>query len=101
MNVLWHYLCLSSLLFITAFVGIIINRRNIITLFMCIELMLLSASMNFVVTARYFGNVQGEILVFFVLAVAASESAIALAILILMYRQKNTVNMQYLNKMVG
>ena len=88
---LGHFLVLGSILFALSIVGIFLNRRNLIVLLMAIELMLLSVSMNFVAFAHYLGDLHGQVFVFFILTVAASESAIGLAILVLLFRTRGSV----------
>ena len=89
-----YYLILGAIIFAISFAGIIINRRNIIILLMCIELMLLAVNTNFVAFAQYLQVGAGEIFVFFILTVAAAESAIGLAILVLLYRRRGTINVE-------
>lgn len=101
MITLSHYLVLSSLLFCISVAGIIINRKNLIVLLMCIELMLLSVNTNFIAFANYLDNISGQIFVFFILTVAAAESAIGLAILVVYYRNKTTINVEELNTLKG
>lgn len=86
-----YYLILSSVVFSIGFAGIIVNRKNLILLLMCVELMLLAVNFNFVVFAQYLHVAVGEIFVFFILAVAAAESAIGLSILVLIYRRHNSI----------
>lgn len=101
MITLTHYLVLSSLLFSISIAGIIINRKNLIVLLMCIELMLLAVNTNFVAFSNYLNNISGEIFVFFILTVAAAESAIGLAILVVYFRNKQTINIEELNTLKG
>ncbi|MEC8064399.1 MAG: NADH-quinone oxidoreductase subunit NuoK [Pseudomonadota bacterium] len=96
-----HYIILSMLLMSIALVGMIINRRNLINLLMCLELLFLSISMNFVTFSRHFHDIEGQIMVFLILAVAASESAIALALMVLMYRKVHSVDTGKLRSMHG
>ena len=96
-----HYLTLSAILFLLAVVGIFINRRNVILLLMCIELMLLAVNFNFVAFSRYLNNLDGQIFVFFILTVAAGAAAIGLAILVVLFRSKRTINVEELNSMKG
>lgn len=96
-----NYLMISAVLFGISFVGIIINRRNIIMLMMCIELMLLAVNTNFVAFAQYFKAAAGEVFVFFILTVAAVEAAIGLAILVLLYRRRGSINVQDINTLKG
>ena len=95
------YLMIGAVLFGLSFVGIIINRQNIIILMMCIELMLLAVNTNFIAFAQYFQNSAGEVFVFFILTVAAVEAAIGLAILVLLYRRNGSINVQDINKLKG
>jgi len=87
-----HFLILSALLFSIAVAGIFINRKNMIVLLMCIELMLLAVNMNFVAFSRFLGNADGQVFVFFILTVAAAEAAIGLAILVVLFRNRRTIN---------
>jgi len=96
-----YYLVIGALLFGLSFAGIIINRKNIIVLFMCIELMLLAVNMNFIAFAQYLNVGAGEIFVFFILTVAAAESAIGLALLVLLYRRRGSINVEAMNLLKG
>jgi NADH-quinone oxidoreductase subunit K len=96
-----HYLTLSSLLFILSVAGIFLNRRNVILLLMCIELMLLAVNFNFITLARYLGDSAGQVFVFFILTVAAAESAIGLAILVVLFRSRRSVDVEDLDSMKG
>jgi len=96
-----HYLIISAILFTLAIAGIFINRRNLILLLMCIELMLLAVSFNFIAFSRYLGDETGQVFVFFILTVAAAEAAIGLAILVVLFRNQNSINVSELNKMKG
>jgi NADH-quinone oxidoreductase subunit K len=98
---LGHYLSLGALLFAMSIVGIFLNRRNLIVLLMAIELMLLAVNMNFVAFSYYLGDMHGQIFVFFILTVAAAESAIGLAILVLLFRNKNSISVEELNTLKG
>jgi NADH-quinone oxidoreductase subunit K len=91
-----YYLILSAIMFITGVVGVL-TRRNAIIIFMCIELMLNSVNLTFVAFSSYLGNVNGQIFVFFVMAVAAAEAAVGLAIVIALFRNKQTVNINDVN----
>ncbi|MDT8323770.1 MAG: NADH-quinone oxidoreductase subunit NuoK [Bacteroidota bacterium] len=91
-----YYLILSAVMFITGVVGVL-TRRNAIIIFMCIELMLNSVNLTFVAFSSYLGNVDGQIFVFFVMAVAAAEAAVGLAIVIALFRNKQTVNINDVN----
>ena len=98
---LGHFLVLGSILFALSIVGIFLNRRNLIVLLMAIELMLLSVSMNFVAFAHYLGDLHGQVFVFFILTVAASESAIGLAILVLLFRTRGSVRADAMGQLKG
>ncbi|RLA27608.1 MAG: NADH-quinone oxidoreductase subunit NuoK [Gammaproteobacteria bacterium] len=98
---LTSYLALSAVLFTISIAGIFLNRKNIIVLLMCIELMLLSVNFNFIAFSRYLGDINGQIFVFFILTVAAAEAAIGLAILVVLFRSKRTINVQDLNVLKG
>jgi NADH-quinone oxidoreductase subunit K len=96
-----HFLVLSSLLFSISLAGVVINRKNLIVLLMCVELMLLAVNTNFIVFAQYLHAEAGEIFVFFILAVAAAESAIGLAILVLFFRQRQSINVDDMSTLNG
>ena len=98
---LGHYLSIGAMLFALAVVGIFLNRKNLIVLLMAIELMLLAVNINFVAFSRYLGDMHGQVFVFFILTVAAAESAIGLAILVLLFRNKNSIDVQDLNTLKG
>ena len=98
---LGHYLSLGALLFTLSVIGIFLNRRNLIVLLMAIELMLLAVNMNFVAFSYYLGDMHGQVFVFFILTVAAAESAIGLAILVLLFRNKDNLNVEELNALKG
>ena len=98
---LQHYLTLSALLFAMSIAGIFINRRNLILLLMCIELMLLAVNFNFIAFSRYLGDETGQVFVFFILTVAAAEAAIGLAILVVLFRNRRSINVQELDSMKG
>jgi NADH-quinone oxidoreductase subunit K len=98
---LGHYLTLSAILFALSVVGIFMNRRNLIVLLMAIELMLLAVNMNFVAFSHYMGDIAGQIFVFFILTVAAAESAIGLAILVVLFRNRSSINVQQLDTLRG
>jgi NADH-quinone oxidoreductase subunit K len=98
---LQHYLTLSAVLFSLSVAGIFLNRRNLILLLMCIELMLLSVNFNFVAFSRYLGDELGQVFVFFILTVAAAEAAIGLAILVVLFRNRRSINVQELDSMKG
>ena len=95
------YLFVAALVFVIGMLGIVVNRRNVIALLMCIELMLLAVNTKFIVFSHVLQQTAGEIFVFFVLAVAAAEAAIGLAIFILMYRHKQSVDVEALNELKG
>ena len=96
-----HYLTLAAILFAIAVAGIFLNRKNVIVLLMCIELMLLAVNFNFVAFSRYLGDPAGQVFVFFILTVAAAESAIGLAILVVLFRSRGSINVTDLNAMKG
>ena len=98
---LGHYLTLAALLFAISVVGIFLNRQNLIVLLMAIEMMLLSVNINFIAFSHYLGDLNGQIFVFFILTVAASEAAIGLAILVLLFRNKSSINAQDINTLKG
>ncbi len=98
---LQHYLTISAILFTLSVAGIFINRRNLILLLMCIELMLLAVNFNFVAFSRYLGDETGQVFVFFILTVAAAEAAIGLAILVVLFRTRRSINVQELDSMRG
>ena len=96
-----HYLILGAILFAISVVGIFLNRKNLIVLLMAIELMLLSVNMNYVAFSHYLGDIAGQVFVFFILTVAAAESAIGLAILIVMFRSMRTIHVDDLDSLKG
>jgi NADH-quinone oxidoreductase subunit K len=96
-----HLLTLSGILFAISVAGIFLNRKNVILLLMCIELLLLAANFNFVAFSRYLGNVDGQVFVFFILTVAAAESAIGLAILVVLFRNLNSIDVEDLDSLKG
>ncbi len=98
---LGHYLSLGAMLFALSVVGIFLNRKNLIVLMMAIELMLLAVNTNFVAFSYYLGNMHGQIFVFFILTVAAAESAIGLAILVLLFRNKSSIHVDELDSLKG
>ena len=101
MITLAHFLTLSAILFSIGIAGIVINRKNLIVLLMCIELMLLAVSINLIAFSRFLGDVHGQVFVFFILTVAAAEAAIGLAILVALFRNKRTINVAELDAMKG
>jgi NADH-quinone oxidoreductase subunit K len=94
-------LMLSGLLFALSVAGIFLNRKNVILLLMCIELMLLAVNFNFVAFARQLGDLEGQIFVFFIMTVAAAEAAIGLAILVVLFRERSSINVEQLDVMKG
>ena len=96
-----HYLVLGAILFAIAVVGIFLNRKNVIVLLMAIELMLLAVNTNFVAFSRFLGDASGQVFVFFILTVAAAESAIGLAILVVLFRNRATINVTEIDSMKG
>ncbi|MCA1978526.1 MAG: NADH-quinone oxidoreductase subunit NuoK [Thiobacillus sp.] len=96
-----HYLVLGGILFAIAVLGIFLNRKNVIVLLMAIELMLLAVNMNFIAFSHYLGDIHGQIFVFFILTVAAAESAIGLAILVVLFRNLKTINVDDLDHLKG
>jgi NADH-quinone oxidoreductase subunit K len=101
MITLAHLLALSGILFALAVAGVFINRKNVILLLMCVELLLLAANFNFIAFSRYLGDISGQVFVFFVLTVAAAESAIGLAILVVLFRERRTINVEDLDTLKG
>ena len=101
MITLSHYLTLSAVLFAISVAGIFLNRKNVILLLMCIELLLLAANFNFIALSRFMGDVTGQVFVFFILTVAAAESAIGLAILVVLFRSRRSINVQELDVLRG
>ena len=98
---LGHYLTVSSILFALSVIGIFLNRKNLIVLLMAIELMLLAVNLNFVAFSYYLGDMAGQVFVFFILTVAAAESAIGLAILVLLFRNVGSIDVEDLGKLKG
>ena len=98
---LQHYLTVAAMLFVLSIAGIIINRKNLILLLMCIELMLLAVNTNFIAFSRYLGDETGQVFVFFILTVAAAEAAIGLAILVVLFRNRQTINVAELDDLKG
>ena len=96
-----HYLVLAAVLFSLSVAGIFINRKNVILLLMCIELMLLAVNFNFITFSRMLGDELGQIFVFFILTVAASEAAIGLAILVVLFRTRQSINVEALDSLKG
>ena len=98
---LTHYLILGALLFTISVVGIFLNRKNLIVILMAIELMLLAVNINFIAFSHYLNDVAGQVFVFFILTVAAAESAIGLAILVALFRNMQTINVDELDQLKG
>jgi NADH-quinone oxidoreductase subunit K len=96
-----HYLVLGAILFAVSVIGIFLNRKNIIVLLMAIELMLLAVNMNFIAFSHFLGDMAGQVFVFFILTVAAAESAIGLAILVVLFRNLRTIDVDDLDQMKG
>ena len=96
-----HFLVLGALLFAISVIGIFLNRRNVIVLLMAIELMLLAVNLNFVAFSQFLGDIAGQVFVFFILTVAAAESAIGLAILVVLFRNLSTINVEDLDSLKG
>ncbi len=94
-------LTLSAILFALAVAGIFLNRKNVILLLMCVELLLLAANFNFIAFSRMLGDLTGQVFVFFVLTVAAAESAIGLAILVVLFRERRSISVEDLNTLKG
>lgn len=96
-----YYLIVSAILFSLSLAGIFLNRKNVIVLLMCIELMFLAVNTNFIAFSQYLHQLTGQIFVFFILTVAAAESAIGLAILVVLYRNRGTINVEKLDLLKG
>jgi NADH-quinone oxidoreductase subunit K len=94
-------LTLSAVLFAIAVAGVFLNRKNLILLLMCVELLLLAANFNFIAFSRYLGDLNGQIFVFFILTVAAAESAIGLAILVVLFRERRSIEVEDINTLRG
>ena len=101
MIALGHLLALGAVLFCISVAGIFLNRKNIIVLLMAIELMLLAVNMNFVAFSYFLNDMHGQVFVFFILTVAAAESAIGLAILVLLFRNRSSISVEELNTLKG
>ena len=95
------YLTLGAILFSISIAGIFLNRKNVVVLLMCIELMLLSANINFIAFSHFLNDVAGQVFVFFILTVAAAEAAIGLAILVTLFRNRRTIDVEQLDAMKG
>ena len=96
-----HYLTLAAILFTLSIAGIFINRRNVILLLMCVELMLLAVNFNFIIMSRFLDDIAGQVFVFFILTVAAAEAAIGLAILVVLFRSRRSVQVDDMGAMKG
>lgn len=96
-----HYLILGAILFAISIVGIFLNRKNVVILLMAIELLLLAVNINFVAFSHYLNDIAGQVFVFFILTVAAAEAAIGLAILIVLFRSRQTINVDELDSLKG
>ena len=96
-----YFLMLSGLLFAISVAGIFINRKNMILLLMCIELLLLAVNFNFIAFSRYLGDPAGQIFVFFIMTVAAAEAAIGLAILVVLFRTRASINVKDMDSLKG
>ena len=96
-----HYLTLAAIVFSIAVVGIFLNRKNVVILLMAIELLLLAVNINFVAFSHYLQDLAGQVFVFFILTVAAAEAAIGLAILIVLFRNRQTINVEDINRLSG
>src|ERR1700684_2784630 len=94
-------LALPAILFALAVAGVFINRKNVILLLMCVELLLLAANFNFIAFSRYLGDVNGQVFVFFILTVAAAEAAIGLAIVVVLFRERRSINVEDLDTLKG
>ncbi|MFA7095520.1 MAG: NADH-quinone oxidoreductase subunit NuoK [Gammaproteobacteria bacterium] len=101
MLALSDYLVLGAILFCISVAGIFLNRKNVLILLMCIELMLLAVNMNFIAFSHFLGDIAGQIFVFFILTVAAAEAAIGLAIVVVLFRNRRTINVEDLDVMKG
>ncbi|VAX05935.1 NADH-ubiquinone oxidoreductase chain K [hydrothermal vent metagenome] len=95
------YLILGAILFSLSIAGIFLNRKNVIIMLMSIELMLLAVNMNFIAFSHFLNNIEGQVFVFFILTVAAAEAAIGLAILVVLFRNKRSINVEELNSLKG
>ncbi len=101
MIALSDYLTVSAIIFCLSMAGIFINRKNVLILLMCVELMLLAVNINFIAFSHYMGDAAGQIFVFFILTVAAAEAAIGLAILVVLFRNRRTINVDELDSLKG
>ncbi len=96
-----HYLILGAVMFALSMVGIFLNRKNVVILLMAIELLLLAVNINFVAFSHFLQDLAGQVFVFFILTVAAAESAIGLAILIVLFRNRRSINVEDLDSLQG
>ena len=96
-----HFLIVAALLFAISIAGMILNRKNVLILLMCIEMMLLAVNLTFIAFSHYLGDMAGQVFVFFILTVAAAEAAIGLAILVVLFRNRRTINVEQLDAMKG
>lgn len=96
-----HFIALASALFVLGMAGIVLNRKNVITILMSIELMLLAVNLNFIAFSSFYGNLAGQVFAFFILTVAAAELAIGLAIVTLVYRHRRSVNVDDISELKG
>jgi len=96
-----HYLVVGAILFAVSMAGVFLNRKNMIILLMCIELMLLAVNINFIAFSHFLGDSAGQVFVFFILTVAAAESAIGLALLVALFRNRATINVADLDTLKG
>ena len=101
MLTLGHYLSLGAILFALSVIGLSLNRKTLIVLLMAIELMLLAVNLNFIAFSHYLGDMAGQVFVFFILTVAAAESAIGLAILVVLFRNRSTINVDERDTLKG
>ncbi len=101
MIALSDYLVLAAIMFSISVAGIFLNRKNIIIILMSIELLLLSVNINFIAFSHYLNDLAGQVFVFFILTVAAAEAAIGLAILVVLFRNKRTIDVEELDSMKG
>jgi len=101
MVTLSDYLTVGAILFCLSMAGVFINRKNVIILLMCVEMMLLAVNFNFIAFSHYLGDPAGQVFVFFILTVAAAEAAIGLAILVVLFRNRRTINVDDLNALKG
>jgi NADH-quinone oxidoreductase subunit K len=95
------YLILGAILFALSVAGVFINRKNVIILLMCVELMLLAVNINFIAFSHFLGDYVGQVFVFFILTVAAAEAAIGLAILVVLFRSKQSINVEDMDALKG